>query len=111
MIKGMHAIFFTPQAEELRAFMRDKLGFPFNDAGEGWLIFDVPSADIACHPDANTFQDISFYCDDIHATVAQLRERGVEFTTDIRDEGYGLSIMFRMPGDIEMQLYQPAYQK
>ena len=40
MIHGMHAIVYTPQAAELRAFIRDKLGFPFADVGDGWLIFD-----------------------------------------------------------------------
>ncbi len=50
MIKGMHALFYTPQAEEIRAFIRDKLGLPYTDAGDGWLIFDVPEADLGVHP-------------------------------------------------------------
>jgi hypothetical protein len=34
MIKGVHAMFFTSHAEEMRAFIRDKLKFPFTDVGE-----------------------------------------------------------------------------
>ena len=41
MIKGVHTMFYSPKAEELRAFIRDKLGFPYSDVGDGWLIFFV----------------------------------------------------------------------
>ena len=50
MIRGVHAMFYTSQADELRAFLRDKLRFPFTDVGEGWLIFDLPEGDVGCHP-------------------------------------------------------------
>ena len=107
----MHGLFYTPKAEELRAFIRDKLGFPYTDTGKGWLIFDVPEADFGCHPSEKSFHSISFYCDDIHETVKELKSLGVEFTTDITDEGFGLLTHFRMPGDIEVELYQPKYEK
>ena len=119
MIKGMHAMFYTSQAEELRAFLRDKLQFPFTDVGEGWLIFDMPEADLGCHPADPTGQqgaphdthDISFYCDDIERTVAELKERGVEFIDGIENAGFGLVTHFMMPGDVRVQLYQPLYEK
>ncbi len=111
MIKGMHALFYTPKAEELRAFVRDKLGFPYTDTGEGWLIFDVPEGDLGCHPSDRIFHSISFYCDDIYKTVEDLRSRGVEFTSTITDEGWGLLTHFRAPGDMEVELYQPKYKK
>ncbi len=53
--------------------------------------------------------NISFYCDDIEKTVAALRARGVEFTDGVTDQGYGLVIHFRMPGGIDVQLYEPRY--
>src|SRR5262245_10940898 len=111
MIKGVHTMFYSPKAEELRAFIRDKLGFPYSDVGDGWLIFDLPEADMGVHPGDHVGQDISFYCDDIHATVVELKERGVEFTTGVEDRGYGLVARFRMPGDMEAELYQPTYEK
>jgi 4-hydroxyphenylpyruvate dioxygenase-like putative hemolysin len=55
--------------------------------------------------------NISFYCDDIEKTVAELRYRGVEFTDPISDRSYGLVTHFKMPGDVEVQLYQPKYTK
>ena len=75
MIKGMQRIFYTPEAEAARAFMRDKLEFPHVDAGDGWLIFDVPEAEFAFHPGDDTHHDISFWCDDIRSTDTQLEER------------------------------------
>jgi hypothetical protein len=110
-------MFYSSEPEALRAFIRDKLGFPYTDVGDGWLIFNLPEADMGCHPsDTEDGQPsgthyISFYCDDIEKTVAELRSRGVEFRDEISDVGYGLAIHFKMPGDFEVQLYQPRYAK
>src|SRR5262245_44900199 len=115
MIKGVHTMFYSSQPEELRAFLRDKLRFPFTDVGDGWLIFDLPEADMGCHPaDPKRgghpgTHDISFYCDDIQKTVDELKQRGVEFVDGIEDHGYGLVTHFKMPGGVEVQLYQPRY--
>jgi catechol 2,3-dioxygenase-like lactoylglutathione lyase family enzyme len=116
MIRGLHAMFYSSQADELRAFLRDKLGFSSTDVGGGWLIFDAPEADIGVHPSegggaASGTADISFYCDDISATVRELAARGVEFTKGIEDHGYGLVTFFKVPGGFDVQLYQPKYSK
>jgi hypothetical protein len=111
LIKGLHALLYTPKPEELRAFIRDKLKFPFTDTGEGWLIFDMPEADLGCHPSDRVSHSVSFYCDDVKKTVEELKSRGVEFTSRITDEGWGLLTHFRMPGDVEVELYQPKYEK
>jgi predicted enzyme related to lactoylglutathione lyase len=117
MIRGVHTMFYTSEPEALRAFLRDKLGWPHTDVGDGWLIFDLPEADMGCHPAGpeegarSGTHNISFYCDDIKQTVADLKARGVEFTTPITDEGFGLVTRFKVPGDFELQLYQPHYKK
>ena len=109
-------MFYSSQANELRAFLRDKLGFQGTDVGDGWLIFDAPEADIGVHPTdgkevASGTADISFYCDDITETVRELRSRGVEFTQEVEDHGYGLVTRFKAPGGFEIQLYQPRYSR
>ena len=117
MIKGVHTMFYSSDAEGLRAFLRDKLGFPARDVGGGWLIFDMPEADMGCHPEdissdrKSGTHSISFYCDDIETTVAELKAKGVEFTTEIEDHGFGLATFFKVPGNFEIQLYEPKYQK
>lgn len=117
MIKGVHTMFYSSRAEELRAFLRDKLGFSATDVGDGWLIFDLPEADIGVHPTEENGKEpsgthaISFYCDDIEQTVAELKARGVEFKGGIEDHGYGFVTFFKVPGDFYLQLYQPKYGK
>lgn len=117
MIKGVHTMFYSSDATALRDFFKDKLDFKFTDVGGGWLIFDLPEADLGCHPaDENHgapsgTHDISFYCDDIRQTVNELKAKGVEFKDDIQDHGYGLVTHFLAPGNFWIQLYQPAYHK
>ncbi len=118
MIRGVHTMFYSSQPVELRAFLRDKLGFAsFTDVGDGWLIFDLPEADLGCHPtdgadgQPSGTQSISFYCDDIEKSVAELSARGVEFVDAVKDVGYGLATHFRVPGNFIVQLYQPKYVK
>jgi catechol 2,3-dioxygenase-like lactoylglutathione lyase family enzyme len=116
MIRGLHAMFYSSQAEELRAFLRDKLGLRGHDVGGGWLIFDTPEADLGVHPTQGDDvpsgrRDISFYCDDIDQTMKELQGRGVEFTQPVEDLGYGLVTFFKVPGDFSVQLYQPKYSK
>jgi catechol 2,3-dioxygenase-like lactoylglutathione lyase family enzyme len=116
MIRGVHTMFYTSQPDELRAFLRDKLGFPAADVGGGWLIFDLPEGEMGCHPvddrsPPSGTHDISFYCDDIETTVAELTARGVEFTGPVEDHGYGLVTEFKVPGGFRVRLYQPRYTK
>jgi catechol 2,3-dioxygenase-like lactoylglutathione lyase family enzyme len=117
VIRGVHTMFYSSQPDELRAFLRDKLGFPATDVGGGWLIFGVPEADMGVHPTETGHgppsgtHDISFYCDDIEKTVAELTLRGVEFTGPIKDAGFGLVTFFRVPGGFQIQLYQPHYER
>ena len=122
MIRGEHTMFYTSEPDALRAFFRDVLGLPASDVGGGWLIFDLPEAEMGCHPTGGGDADeaggvesgtphISFYCDDLTATMAELRARGVEFVAEPEDVGYGIRTSFRAPGDFTIELYQPAYER
>jgi predicted enzyme related to lactoylglutathione lyase len=108
-ITGVHAMFYTPEAEALRAFLRDKVSLPCYDAGGGWLIFTPSQGEVGCHPDTQAKQDISFFCDDIHATVADMTARGVQFEGEVEDHGYGFVTYFKAPGGFLIQLYQPKH--
>lgn len=117
MIRGLHGLFYSSDADATRAFLRDRLRLPYTDVGEGWLIFDLPEADVGVHPldeegrpPAGT-HDVSFFCDDIRGTVADLKARGVPFRGEVEDHGYGFVTYFTMPGGIEVQLYEPKYAK
>lgn len=110
MITGVHAIIYTHDADADRAFLRDVLGLTGVDAGDGWLIFALPPAEVAVHPTAGDGQhELYLMCDEIHATVDELRAKGVEFTRGIGDERWGLLTALRLPGGSELSLYAPRH--
>jgi predicted enzyme related to lactoylglutathione lyase len=110
MITGVHAIVFGADAEAARAFFADVLGWPSADAGDGWLIFALPPAELAVHPaDESGRHELYLMCDDITATRQQLESRGVEFTEPVADQGWGLLTRLRIPGGGEIGLYEPRH--
>lgn len=115
MIRGIHGLLYSSDAEATRAFFRDKVKLPGSDIGGNWWIFDFPEGDLGVHPidhgGSAGDHDISFYCDDIHGTVAGMKKRGVVFQGDVQDHGYGLVTHFEAPGGITIQLYEPRYTK
>ncbi len=116
VILGVHGMFFSSRPSLTRAFLRDKLKLPSTDIGGGWLVFDVPVAQVSIHPKeqgpqhAPGMHDVSFLCDDLEGSVAELRSRGVKFDDAIEEHSYGFTIHFRMPGGIRAQLWEPKYE-
>jgi len=110
MIKGVHALFYTTDADGARAFLRDKLGLPFHDEGGGWLIFDFPEGEIGCHPSDRASTGVTLYCDDLDATMADAGKRGVGFTPVVEEE-WGRVTTFELPGGGPVRLYQPTYTR
>jgi catechol 2,3-dioxygenase-like lactoylglutathione lyase family enzyme len=110
VITGVHAIVFSPAAEQVRAFFADVLNLPSVDAGAGWLIFALPPAELAVHPaDGTGHHELYLMCDDIHATLAELRANGVEVARDVSDQGWGLLAAIRLPDGTEFPIYQPRH--
>jgi catechol 2,3-dioxygenase-like lactoylglutathione lyase family enzyme len=112
MINAVHAMIYSRDADAARAFFRDTLNLPFADAGHGWLIFALPPAELGVHPAesaAHEKHELYFMCDDIEATVAELKAKGVEFTSGIADQGWGLVTTMRIPGGSELALYQARH--
>lgn len=119
MITGTHAIIYAEDAERARAFFRDVLELPYVDAHDGWLIFKLPPPELGVHPagasgEASTgapsgHHELYLMCDDIEATVAELTTRGVEFTSPVEAQGFGLLTRLRVPGAGEIGIYQPRH--
>ena len=107
---GLHGLFYTTTPDDARAFLRDKVGLSAYDSGGGWLIFDLPYADVGCHPSDRAYQEVSFSCEDIEASVAELSERGVRFNGEIREEEWGRVTSFDLPGGGPILLYEPKYK-
>jgi predicted enzyme related to lactoylglutathione lyase len=112
VITGAHTIIFTNDAEGVRAFFRDVLGLPSVDAGGGWLIFALPPAEVAVHStDDQTHDELYMMCDDVHATVEELRSKGVKLTRPITDAGWGLLTALELPDGRELALYEPRHPR
>jgi predicted enzyme related to lactoylglutathione lyase len=110
VINGVHAIVFSPQAEQVRTFFADVLGLPSVDAGGGWPIFAMPPAELAVHPsDGDGHHQLYLMCDDITLTMAELRAKGVEMARDITDQGWGLMAAVRLPDGSELPIYEPRH--
>ena len=115
-IIGSHMLFYTSQPEALRATLRDAFGWKHVDAGDGWLIFALPPAEIGVHPaegptyESGVRHQITLMCDDIGRTIAELRGKGVIVAGEPKDEGFGITVMLNLPGDCRVMLYEPRHQ-
>ncbi len=109
-IIGTHVLVYTTEAEACREVLRDVFGFDHVDAGEGWLIFGLPPAEMGVHPsEGSTRHEITLMCDDLAGTMAELAGKGVEFTGEPEDQGFGLVATMVLPGGVEMLLYEPRH--
>jgi len=110
VITGAHVMLFTPEADALRSTLRDTLGWKHVDAGDGWLIFALPPAELGVHPsDGDTGHELYLLCDDIEATIAELREKGIEVRGEPDDRGWGIATTIVLPGGVEVTLYEPRH--
>jgi catechol 2,3-dioxygenase-like lactoylglutathione lyase family enzyme len=103
MITALHTLVYADDPDAARAFFRDVVRLPGVDTGGGWLIFRSGPSELGVHPASwedvggggvRTQQafDVSLICDDLRATMAELRERGAEFEGGVEEE--------RSPGDL-----------
>ena len=110
MISGVHAVMFSREADKVRAFFRDVLGLAAVDAGGGWLIFALPPAELAVHPaDGDGHHELYLMCDDIHATLTELRGKGVEVAREVSDQRWGRMAAIRLPDGSEFPIYEPRH--
>lgn len=116
-IIGSHMLIYTTEAEALRATLRDVFNLKSVDAGGGWLIFKMPPAELGIHPTDGSvsnrpanFHVISFMCDDINETVAELRAKGVRVLGEPTNAGFGVTVNVGLPGGVEVMIYQPRHK-
>jgi len=109
-IIGLHALMYSKRDEATRAFFRDVLGFPSVDAGHGWLIFAMPPAELGIHPaeEDGEYHELFLMCDDIEATRAELKGKGVE-TEPPHDRPWGRSTEIPLPSGEKLGLYEPRH--
>jgi hypothetical protein len=121
MINGAHFLLYSKDSEADRAFLRDVLQFRSLDAGRGWLIFQLPPAEVAVHPSsednaASTAEDgvvgsaLYLMCDDLSSTMKDLRAKKVKFSP-VEEAQWGTVTTFRLPSGASIGLYQPKHPR
>jgi hypothetical protein len=109
MITGTHVIVYSKDAESDRAFFRDVLKFSAVDAGHGWLIFALPPAEAAFHPDEkNDRHELYFMCDNLKAEMKSLKGKKVE-CGPVTEQRWGSLTTISLPGGGKVGLYQPKH--
>jgi hypothetical protein len=114
-ITGAHMMLYTSEPETLRETLRDVFGWKHVDAGDGWLIFALPPAELGVHPaegptyESGVRHQLSLMCDDITTTIRELRAKGIDVVGEPSDEGYGITVMLNLPGGVEVMLYEPRH--
>ncbi len=121
MITSIHTLLYSDDAPATRAFLRDVLGWRWledTNSEPGWLIFRTGPSELGVHPihsasEGQSYErpqhEISLMCDDIEATRDELISKGATFSSEIVDEGYGLTAMLDVPGTAPIMLYQPKH--
>ena len=114
-ITGVHALLYTSEPDAVRAILRDAFGWKNVDSGGGWLIFALPPAELGVHPgegptfDSGVRHQVSLMCDDLDATIAELKAKGIGVQGDPHDEGWGITTTIVLPGGLDIMLYQPRH--
>jgi hypothetical protein len=112
MIIGAHSIIYSSKSDEDRAFLRDVLGLSHVDVGGGWLIFGLPPAEVAVHPQdsGGVMHEFFLMCDDVQSFIAEMATRNVS-CTPVQDQDWGLLTQITLPGGAHIGVYQPRHQR
>lgn len=108
-ITGAHMLMYSPEAGAVRTLLRDELGWEHVDAGDGWLIFRMPPAELGIHPGESGGHELTLICDNLTDTVRDLEAKGVAFKEAPHDEGWGMVTTMVLPGNLEILLYEPRH--
>jgi catechol 2,3-dioxygenase-like lactoylglutathione lyase family enzyme len=119
MVNGAHVLLYSKDPAADRAFFRDILGFRSVDAGEGWLIFALPPAEMGIHPSEGDFVQthgdhsllgavLYLMCKDVRSLVRSLAARNVD-ASGIIEAPWGLATTIGLPSGGRIGLYQPTH--
>lgn len=111
MLTGAHSIIYSTNPEADRVFLRDVLKLPHADAGDGWLIFGLPPAEVAIHPaELNNTQELFLMCDNINAFVAQMNKEGIQ-CSKVENLSWGSLTHLTLPGGGNLGVYEPHHPR
>ena len=110
MINGAHILISSTNGDADRAFLKDILGLPHVDVGDGWLIFGLPPSEVAVHPGKNDEHELFFMCENMGAFADTLKAKGIE-CAPAADQGWGVVSSFLLPGGGKINVYEPRHPR
>ncbi|MGX7678471.1 VOC family protein [Jatrophihabitans sp. DSM 45814] len=108
MIFGAHLVLYSEDADADRRFLAEVLGLRSIDAGQGWLVFEMPPAEAAVHPAETPGAELYLMCDDLTVEVESLAARGVS-CPPVEEARWGSITKIALPGGGTIGLYQPKH--
>ncbi len=111
MITGAHSIIYSSDAKADRDFFKNVLKFTNVDVGDGWLIFGLPSSEMAIHPSSeNGLHELYLMCDDIDSFVKEMSEQKISCST-IETQPWGILTYLTLPGGGKLGVYEPKHAR
>lgn len=94
-------------------FYSEGLGLKIITSSPGWAELDADGTTIALHGASENGQSgsspiLSFYVDDVYATIATLEEQGATLEGNVREPSFGKVAAMRTPDGSIISLLQPA---
>ena len=110
-VVGAHMLLYTPEAEAVRAVLRDVFEWEYVEDHPGWLIFALPPSEVGVHPsEGSTQHQICLMCDDLRQTMTELGAKGIEFRGGPKEESFGVTTTMVLPGGVEILLYESRHK-
>jgi hypothetical protein len=114
MLTGAHIVVFSSDANADAAFLRDVLALPSVDAGEGFLIFGLPPAEVAMHKTdehgSGGKHQLYLITDDVQAFVAEMTTRNIA-CEPVSEQGWGSLTSVPLPSGIKLGIYQAHHAR
>ena len=113
MLTGAHIVVFTSNAAADAAFLRDVLALSYVDAGEGFLIFGLPPAEVAMHEAEGGGagkHELYLICEDVQAFVAEMAERKIA-CDPVAERGWGSVTAVVLPSGLKLGVYESHHAR
>ena len=113
MLTGAHILIMSSNAQADAAFLRDVLGLPHVDAGEGFLIFGLPPAELAMHEadgPGSGKHELYLICKNVHDFVEEMTARSV-VCEPIAERGWGTVTSVLLPSGIKLGVYESHHAR
>jgi len=113
VLTGAHILIMSSNAQADAAFLRDVLSLPHVDAGEGFLIFGLPPAELAMHeaePSGGGKHELYLICKNVQAFVDEMTARSV-VCEPIAERGWGTVTSVVLPSGIKLGVYEAHHAR